>query len=1004
MDKEQTPPAGVSVEHLTELFGRYLRHSLEEHEYPILADAMWGESDPLDRAFMQRVLSEPPIPGSVFAPQELLVVLMLEAQSQNALEPTQMGMAREHLRQVRMAICYCLNETVSRRTRLATAFNQLAEASFDPSLPTSTTHLMWLAELAYRLSDELAGQEDADYRNLLADVGREAALGLAPFCRSISEFHALLRQFCDLTLRLEAPLRGSAEGDAWEGGVQRALDCFRIGVANARTVEHTANDEDGAAEEAMENILPLVRAAVFQSSEVLSEWLELYRETPITASGFLDKDDGVQELFQTLLVIARAHVARDRAVDPSLRAVLCVLREMELRRRVTYAHLRQFDQIETIRMMQETLELLAKGERTAEEQRRLEELEAKADARRPPELVVDPATLSGAIDDLLVPYTRRGLALSGGGFRAACFHLGVLAALADRDLLRRVDMLSCVSGGAIAGAAYAVRLKALHTTKHDLEITVDDYRTLVADLVDVFIRVTGMNLRAAAFRSPRAIWRMWSSPNYTFSERIADLLDDHLFAPLVRSNPKYRGVDEAKLKALRVAGLNYSQPTGLAFRENLGKSETIWPLTPWDLMQAPLGEPARFEVDSKRNGARRSKCPELFINTTALNTGGGYIFSTSGNGEPVNELRREISSRPTLRWRRYGDISAGGDMRPESFRISRIVAASASVPGLLAPILFRRTGQEALLALADGGVCDNQGFNPLFSNGCNWILASDAAGQLKFQAFPEVANIEVMTHSTDVLMERIREQSYSMAHRLAAAQPTIKFTALHLTRGLTDPSPHGAFDLDERLADLTRSLRRTTEFGVDSECQRLLASMRTDLDCYSEAEALSLMADGYLQASHSLDDGANPSAEPAQNWRFGKLIPKLEKFEQDGDLATVLGAARYRAMRLPRLVAAKLGFGAAGQRFVLATLYLAALVLAGTAAFVGPASGATGHVLRWLLLYLLAVFLVHKLPPTSFKRWLWKLASGPFLLAAMLHSWAVIYACDPLYRRLCRLK
>lgn len=1004
MDKEQTPSAGISAKHFTELVGRYLGHSLEEHEYPILADAMWGESDPSDRSFMQLVLSEPPIPGSVFAPQELLVVLTLEAQSQDALEPTQMGRAREHLRQVRMAICCCLNETASRRMRLVAAFNQLAKASYDPNLPTSRTHLMWLAELAYRLSDELAGQEDADYRNLLADVGRKAVLGQAPFCRSTSELHALLRQFCDLTLRLETPFRKSTEGDAWEGEVQRALDCFRIDVVNARTADPSADDEDRAANKATENVLHLVRAAMLQSSEVLSQWLELYRETPITASGFLDKDDDVQDLFQTLVVIARAHMARDRAVDPSLRAVLCVLREMELRSRMATAHIRQFDLVETIRNLWEKYKLLAQDELTAEEQRRLEELEVKADAGRPPELAIDPETLSGAIDDLLGPYTRRGLALSGGGFRAACFHLGVLAALADRDLLRRVDMMSCVSGGAIAGAAYAVRLKALHISKHDLEITVDDYKEVVADLIEVFIRVTGMNLRAAAFRSPRAIWRMWSRPNYTFSERIADLLDDHLFAPLVKSNPEYRGVDEAKLKALRISGRNYSQPSTLALGEYLRKGKTIWPLTPWDLRRAPLGEPSTFEVNSERNGTRRSKCPELFINTTALNTGGGYIFSTSGNGEPVNELRREISSRPTFRWRRYENISAGGDMRPESFRMSRIVAASACVPGLLAPILFRRTGQEALLALADGGVCDNQGFNPLFSNGCNWILASDAAGQLRFQAFPEVANIEVMTHSTDILMERIREQSYSIAHRLAAAQPAIKFTALHLTRGLTDPSPRGIFDFDEGLANLMQTPRRTTEFGVDSECQRLLASMRTDLDCYSEAEALSLMAGGYLQACHSLDEGTNPSVEPAPSWRFGRLIPKLEKFGQDGDLAAMLDAARYRAMRLPRLVAAKLGFGAAGQRFMLAALYLAALALAGSAVFVGPASGATGHVLRWLLLYLLAVFLIHKLPPTSFKRWLWKFASGPFLLAAMLHSWTVIYACDPLYRRLCRLK
>ena len=39
------------------------------------------------------------------------------------------------------------------------------------------------------------------------------------------------------------------------------------------------------------------------------------------------------------------------------------------------------------------------------------------------------------------------LALSGGGFRATVFHLGVLARLAKEDRLKYVNFLSTVSGG-----------------------------------------------------------------------------------------------------------------------------------------------------------------------------------------------------------------------------------------------------------------------------------------------------------------------------------------------------------------------------------------------------------------------------------------------------------------------------------------------------------------------------------------------------------------------------
>ena len=47
-----------------------------------------------------------------------------------------------------------------------------------------------------------------------------------------------------------------------------------------------------------------------------------------------------------------------------------------------------------------------------------------------------------------------GLALSGGGSRAIAFHLGCLRALQDRGTLVRVRVISGVSGGAIATAAY----------------------------------------------------------------------------------------------------------------------------------------------------------------------------------------------------------------------------------------------------------------------------------------------------------------------------------------------------------------------------------------------------------------------------------------------------------------------------------------------------------------------------------------------------------------------
>lgn len=52
-----------------------------------------------------------------------------------------------------------------------------------------------------------------------------------------------------------------------------------------------------------------------------------------------------------------------------------------------------------------------------------------------------------------MPGTLMGLALSGGGIRSATFSLGVMQALASKNLLKKMDYLSTVSGGGYIGSA-----------------------------------------------------------------------------------------------------------------------------------------------------------------------------------------------------------------------------------------------------------------------------------------------------------------------------------------------------------------------------------------------------------------------------------------------------------------------------------------------------------------------------------------------------------------------
>jgi NTE family protein len=50
-----------------------------------------------------------------------------------------------------------------------------------------------------------------------------------------------------------------------------------------------------------------------------------------------------------------------------------------------------------------------------------------------------------------------GLALSGGGFRASVFHIGVLTFLAEKKQLENISYISTVSGGSLLiGLIYSI--------------------------------------------------------------------------------------------------------------------------------------------------------------------------------------------------------------------------------------------------------------------------------------------------------------------------------------------------------------------------------------------------------------------------------------------------------------------------------------------------------------------------------------------------------------------
>src|SRR5437879_1076210 len=84
---------------------------------------------------------------------------------------------------------------------------------------------------------------------------------------------------------------------------------------------------------------------------------------------------------------------------------------------------------------------------------------------------------------------RIDLALSGGGFRASIFHLGVIRRLEELGIMKDVDVISAVSGGSIVAAYYVCemerRLREVKTEFwRDTKVRLDIFEKIAHDFLE----------------------------------------------------------------------------------------------------------------------------------------------------------------------------------------------------------------------------------------------------------------------------------------------------------------------------------------------------------------------------------------------------------------------------------------------------------------------------------------------------------------------------------------
>ena len=459
---------------------------------------------------------------------------------------------------------------------------------------------------------------------------------------------------------------------------------------------------------------------------------------------------------------------------------------------------------------------------------------------------------------------KMGLALSGGGFRASLYHIGVLAKLAELDLLRSVEYLSCVSGGSIIGAYYYLEVRNLLQSKLDNEITRQDYIDIVRRIERDFLAGVQRNIRTRVLSEWRTSLKMIFVPDYSRTARAGELYESELYSRV----------------------------------EDGGNQSPRW-LN--ELIVIPKGEDVGFRP--KDNNWRRShKVPILILNATALNTGHNWQFTATWMGEPPGTIDT-IDANYRLRRMYYEDAPDGN----KKVRLGHAVAASACVPGIFEPVSlnhlyeheipkYERNGKGSevnpIVRLVDGGVHDNQGVAALLDQGCSVFLVSDASGQMNALDFPSNKTLGVPLRANNILQARVRDAQYRelcSRHRSGLLKG---FMFIHLKKDLQ-------IDLVDWIDSQDPAERKTVPplapYGVQREIQRRVAAIRTDLDSFSDAEAYALMCSGYLMTEHALANdsilGFDVPPVGREKWNFLQIEELMKQPVEGNPLAARLKAS-----------------------------------------------------------------------------------------------------------------
>lgn len=264
-----------------------------------------------------------------------------------------------------------------------------------------------------------------------------------------------------------------------------------------------------------------------------------------------------------------------------------------------------------------------------------------------------------------------GLCLSGGGFRATLYHLGVISFLRDAGALKDITHIFSVSGGSILAAHLVLNWEKYNGSDEDFE-----------EIAGQVIQLTKSDVRGRVIRKWIFSWLLI------------------IIRPLIWLLRKFRLLKKPDWRITNLLASIYSK--FYRYKDEQGN---------W--------QEAKLADFKGKNSAR----PNIYILSTSVTTGRLCSFDNSGV-----TLTNEICKNPDDKEGNDNVTRIDSDIFP----VGTAVAASSAFPPVFSPVAITKEMFQASEKkfpyteyLTDGGVYDNLGIRSL-------ILLQEAEESIKF--------------------------------------------------------------------------------------------------------------------------------------------------------------------------------------------------------------------------------------------------------------------------------